>query len=112
MLTFEQIKELIDLVTERKLASLEVERSGFRLRIEGEKPASLTTATPVAPPTEAPAVAVDAARPRHRSSSPGRLKRRSPRLSSPACSPMDFLSSEGRGFPRKSAERYLKSTGR
>jgi acetyl-CoA carboxylase biotin carboxyl carrier protein len=34
-LTFEQIKELIELVDQRGLAGLEIERSGFRLRIDG-----------------------------------------------------------------------------
>ena len=36
MLTFEQIKELIDLVSERGLQSVEIERSGFRVRIDGK----------------------------------------------------------------------------
>ena len=36
MLTFEQIKELIELVAERRLQGLEVERSGFRLKVEGQ----------------------------------------------------------------------------
>jgi acetyl-CoA carboxylase biotin carboxyl carrier protein len=35
VLTFEQIKELLELVSAKGLAGLEVERSGFRLRIEG-----------------------------------------------------------------------------
>ncbi|HUO87366.1 MAG TPA: acetyl-CoA carboxylase biotin carboxyl carrier protein [Thermoanaerobaculia bacterium] len=35
MLTFEQIKELIDLVSSRGLAGLEIDRAGFRLRIDG-----------------------------------------------------------------------------
>ena len=35
MLTFEQIKELIDLVWERGLQGLEIERQGFRIRIDG-----------------------------------------------------------------------------
>jgi len=39
MLSFKEIKELIDLVSERGLAGLEIERSGFRLRIEGGRPA-------------------------------------------------------------------------
>ena len=39
MLSFKEIKELIDLVTERGLAGLEIERAGFRLRIEGGRPA-------------------------------------------------------------------------
>ncbi len=36
MLTFEQIKELIELVASRRLHGLEIERSGFALRITGE----------------------------------------------------------------------------
>jgi acetyl-CoA carboxylase biotin carboxyl carrier protein len=39
MLSFKEIKELIDLVSERGLSGLELERAGFRLRIEG-KPAA------------------------------------------------------------------------
>jgi acetyl-CoA carboxylase biotin carboxyl carrier protein len=39
MLSFKEIRELIDLVSERGLAGLEIERSGFRLRIEGGRPA-------------------------------------------------------------------------
>ncbi len=35
MLSFKEIKELIDLVAEKKLSGVEIERSGFRLRIEG-----------------------------------------------------------------------------
>jgi acetyl-CoA carboxylase biotin carboxyl carrier protein len=35
VLTFDQIKELIDLVWERKLQGVEIERSGFRLKIDG-----------------------------------------------------------------------------
>ncbi len=36
MLTFEQIKELIELVAQRRLQGLEIERSGFRLKVEGQ----------------------------------------------------------------------------
>jgi len=39
MLSLKEIRELIDLVTERGLASLEIERAGFRLRIEGKRAA-------------------------------------------------------------------------
>jgi acetyl-CoA carboxylase biotin carboxyl carrier protein len=39
MLSFKEIKELIDLVSQRGLAGLEIERTGFRLRIEGSRPA-------------------------------------------------------------------------
>jgi acetyl-CoA carboxylase biotin carboxyl carrier protein len=35
MLSFKEIKELIDLVSERGLSGLEVEQAGFRVRIEG-----------------------------------------------------------------------------
>ena len=38
MLSFKEIKELIDLVAERNLAGLEIERAGFRIRIEGQRP--------------------------------------------------------------------------
>ncbi len=36
MLTFEQIKELIELVAKHRLSGMELERSGFRLKVEGE----------------------------------------------------------------------------
>jgi acetyl-CoA carboxylase biotin carboxyl carrier protein len=39
MLSLKEIRELIDLVTERGLAGLEIERAGFRLRIDGPRPA-------------------------------------------------------------------------
>jgi acetyl-CoA carboxylase biotin carboxyl carrier protein len=53
MLSFKEIKELIDLVSDRGLAGLEVERAGFRLRIEGVAPASSNGAgaAGVAPPS-------------------------------------------------------------
>jgi acetyl-CoA carboxylase biotin carboxyl carrier protein len=38
MLSFKEIKELIDLVSERGLSGLEVEQAGFRVRIEGNRP--------------------------------------------------------------------------
>jgi len=37
MLSFKEIKELIDLVAEKDLSGVEIERSGFRLRIEGRR---------------------------------------------------------------------------
>jgi acetyl-CoA carboxylase biotin carboxyl carrier protein len=52
MLSFKEIKELIDLVSERGLAGLEIERTGFRLRIEGTAPAA-PAAAPAAPVTMA-----------------------------------------------------------
>ena len=60
MLSFKEIKELIDLVSERGLAGLEVERAGFRLRIEGTRvPAANGTGFAA----EAPALALPAAVP-------------------------------------------------
>jgi acetyl-CoA carboxylase biotin carboxyl carrier protein len=40
MLSLKEIRELIDLVAERGLSGLEIERAGFRLRIEGRRPAA------------------------------------------------------------------------
>jgi acetyl-CoA carboxylase biotin carboxyl carrier protein len=40
LLTFEQIKELIELVAQRRLQGLEIERSGFRLKVEGQPQAA------------------------------------------------------------------------
>ncbi|MEM7050484.1 MAG: acetyl-CoA carboxylase biotin carboxyl carrier protein [Acidobacteriota bacterium] len=54
-MTFEQIKELIELVGKRELSGLEIERSGFRLKVDGKS-------APVAlAPAAAPAVEVVAA---------------------------------------------------
>jgi len=53
LLTFEQIKELIELVAERRLQGLEVERSGFRLKVEGQPQVPAA----VAPQAEAGAAA-------------------------------------------------------
>jgi acetyl-CoA carboxylase biotin carboxyl carrier protein len=70
LLTFEQIKELIELVAERRLQGLEVERSGFRLKIDGQmaaQPAAApaAAATPAAAPhaVSAPAPAAAPAAP-------------------------------------------------
>jgi acetyl-CoA carboxylase biotin carboxyl carrier protein len=40
MLSFKEIKELIDLVSEKNLSGLEIERAGFRIRIEGHRAAN------------------------------------------------------------------------
>jgi acetyl-CoA carboxylase biotin carboxyl carrier protein len=53
LLSFEQIKELIELVAERRLQGVEVERSGFRLKIDGQAPP--VVAAPAAAPSAAPA---------------------------------------------------------
>ncbi len=57
MLTFDQIKELIDLVTERRLQGLEIEKSGFRLKIDGREAPN----SPAAETVPATAVATTAA---------------------------------------------------
>ena len=56
MLTFEQIKELIELVAERGLQGLEIERSGFRLKVDGQAmaPHVVYAAAPAAEPSAAP----------------------------------------------------------
>jgi acetyl-CoA carboxylase biotin carboxyl carrier protein len=59
VLSFEQIKELIELVNERGLDGLEIERSGFRLKIDGHRAAN--SAAPVA--HVAPTVVTPAAAP-------------------------------------------------
>ncbi len=65
MFTFEQIKELIELVGRNKLHSLEVERSGFKLRITGEAPPDVGRETVVvtAPPAPTPVLATTAPAP-------------------------------------------------
>jgi acetyl-CoA carboxylase biotin carboxyl carrier protein len=55
-LTFEQIKELIELVAARKLQGVEIERSGFRLKIDGQQ----APAAAPAPAAGAPAPPVSA----------------------------------------------------
>src|SRR6266540_7371703 len=53
MLSFKEIKDLIDLVAERGLLALEIEQTGFRIRIEGARAASNGTAA-VTEPLPAP----------------------------------------------------------
>ena len=66
MLTFEQIKELIELVAQRRLQGLEIERSGFRLKVEGQPQAqpAVQAAAPAegasAPPPPPPSMPADA----------------------------------------------------
>ncbi|HEX7183430.1 MAG TPA: acetyl-CoA carboxylase biotin carboxyl carrier protein [Thermoanaerobaculia bacterium] len=61
-MTFEQIKQLIELVAERRLQGLEVERSGFRLKIDGQATAQPSAVFTAAPP-DAGAAAVSAPAP-------------------------------------------------
>lgn len=51
MLTFEQIKELVELVASHRLHSLEIDRSGFQLKIQGEASMPTAPAVVVAPAT-------------------------------------------------------------
>jgi acetyl-CoA carboxylase biotin carboxyl carrier protein len=46
VLTFEQIKELIELVARHRLSGVEVERSGFRLKIDGVETVAAVAAAP------------------------------------------------------------------
>ena len=62
MLSFKEIKELVDLVAERGLSALEVEQTGFRIRIEGAHPqagnGASAAALPAAPALPAPGTGV------------------------------------------------------
>ncbi len=76
MLTFEQIKELIELVAERKLDGLRIERSGFSLKIQGQQsravlPPVPTTVTMESPATVAAAPSVSVPVPMDESASEG-----------------------------------------
>ena len=55
MLSLKEIRELIDLVAERGLSGLEIERAGFRLRIEGRPPATVVAAAAAVPAAAQPA---------------------------------------------------------
>ncbi len=66
MMTYEQIKELIQLVSEHRLHSLEIERAGFRIKISGNSAGHLAESLPgqaigTPPQPDLPAVAPAAA---------------------------------------------------
>jgi acetyl-CoA carboxylase biotin carboxyl carrier protein len=72
VLTFEQIKELIELVARNRLQGIELERTGFRLKIDGQQAlaaahpgsgagAAASPATALAAPAVAPAAGTPAA---------------------------------------------------
>ena len=61
MLSMKEIRELVDLVTERGLSGLEIERAGFRLRIDGARPAGGEVVHSSAPHAHASAAASPAA---------------------------------------------------
>ena len=52
VLTFEQIKELIELVAQNRLQGIELERSGFRLKIDGQQAQRRRRRPPPALPAE------------------------------------------------------------
>lgn len=54
MLSFEEIKELIELVAEHRLSGFEIERAGFRFKIEGRAAAESVIATALPPPAATP----------------------------------------------------------
>jgi acetyl-CoA carboxylase biotin carboxyl carrier protein len=58
MLSFKEIRDLIDLVAERGLSGLEIEQTGFRIRIEGARAAGNGTVTPASAPLGAGAPAL------------------------------------------------------
>ncbi len=64
-MTFEQIKELVELIDERGLGGLEIERSGFRLKIDGAASTQVATVAMAPAPAQvaAPAPAAPAAAP-------------------------------------------------
>jgi acetyl-CoA carboxylase biotin carboxyl carrier protein len=55
VLSFEQIKELVALVAERRIESFELERAGLRLRIVGRAGAGQAAEAPAAPAAAGPA---------------------------------------------------------
>ena len=61
MLTFEQIKELVELVAQRQLQGMELERSGFRLKIDGRPAAPVAPVAAPAPVDPAAYAAASAA---------------------------------------------------
>lgn len=65
MLNFEQIKELIELVGRHGLSGVELERSGFRLRVDGKTsaPAAAAPSAPAAVPAPAPSTSLSAPEP-------------------------------------------------
>jgi len=52
VLTFDQIKELIEMVGRERLNGLEIERSGFRLKIDGRATETVAYVTPAASEAE------------------------------------------------------------
>jgi len=53
LLTFEQIKELIEMVAQHRLAGVELDQTGFRLKVDGYPAASLAVPSVAASPASA-----------------------------------------------------------
>jgi acetyl-CoA carboxylase biotin carboxyl carrier protein len=60
-MNLKEIKELIELMTEKDVSELELERAGVRLRISRAPKAAVETGVPALVPAAAPAVAVNPA---------------------------------------------------
>jgi hypothetical protein len=86
MLSFKEIKDLIDLVAERGLSALEVEQTGFRIRIEGAHSPSGNGAGALPGPPALPALAPAGTEAVPVAETEPRLARRSPRERSSASS--------------------------
>jgi acetyl-CoA carboxylase biotin carboxyl carrier protein len=63
VLTFEQIKELIELVAQNRLQGIELERSGFRLKIDGQQAVPAAAAHPAPAGAASPAAGAPAPAP-------------------------------------------------
>ena len=63
LLTFEQIKELIELVADRHISGVELERAGFRLKVDGYRSAETVQVAAPVPMAAAPAPLAPAAAP-------------------------------------------------
>lgn len=87
MLTFEQIKELVELVATRGLHGMEVERSGFRLKIEGQAPVVSQVASAAAPAY----AALSPAEPGTSAAAPVHLPATGVGASAPAAGPADHV---------------------
>ena len=63
MLSFKEIRELIDLVSERGLAAIEIEQAGFRVRIEGVRTSTNGASIPASAAAPAALAAAESAAP-------------------------------------------------
>jgi acetyl-CoA carboxylase biotin carboxyl carrier protein len=70
VLTFEQIKELIELVAQNRLQGIELERSGFRLKIDGQPAQSVAASFSAEAGAASVTVPAGAAGPHHAPAAP------------------------------------------